>query len=986
MSGTIDVFLCYRHAMAIIAKQFKRYLEKNGFVGSVWYSDDELVGNYLNDIPRLINEAECAILFIDSDFTKGFKENNSDYHHKECITAHEILEIIKKKNLNPDFTIITVFLDRDKGFNEDEYLTIQKLLEENGVDDPQKKADLLTHNNHWSFYTAKEEETELFEKIKNNICLKNKATKYAVLAKDSLFSQTIVESIKDAFVYQPDFSLESVFFEKLSQSILGNHDMAVWMATNIEQFDGFIIRPFVKITNDLFEAIKKCTNSNKRVILFDIDMSTEQLKEFDSEKVPLFVCSDQEKGGALIAKEINKIVCVMGKSNTTVLFCDASKGTAAIKERTDSIKRHLQKYELFDIVNNTIELANLNPTNSAKKIKDHFIKEKCWYYDDSIKNIIIYVGNDNVALSFAKILQSDKDIIKIIQNKKIILIGYDGVKQNHSNNSILDSTGFDYITVDVQPYDQGKAIADLCLNQSQSESRIIKKEPSLESHIKMLCRTTNRFEEIEQVAFLKKAIIFDFDGTLADTEELHWKAYNELLEKEYNIHLTDENILRYIGNSEKEIYKMIESDFSVDISEEYFLESRLGIYLDLVESEKLEPYEWVEPFLLHLAEKGIACYILSSQVPEIVDILLEKWDIKKYFPDENIICTHDGKIQKSEIFEDTKQFIAGINSAEICVVEDSDKVMELAERKGIDCIGIIHRFNKDKLNHCVLAYDKKRANGLFIGLCGLDIVFKGDRLPEENGKIKAQEFYTQIGGPAAKAAITCAKLGGKATLITSLGNSSIARHIKKELSDQGIKVVENGNDVFNEPNISAVFVNSGKGSRTIISGQNKITTFSASKEISEEYDYCLYDCNFPNLTEEISSIVDYNKIPLVLDCGSWKDNIECALSISKVAISSSKFQSESDEDIFSLGKKFGIPYVAKTNEGEAIDYSDNHETGNIEVIKIEQGNTLGAGDVLHGAFCYYYYVEERSFSEALEVASHVATNYVKTGIIQGEKI
>ena len=30
----------------------------------------------------------------------------------------------------------------------------------------------------------------------------------------------------------------------------------------------------------------------------------------------------------------------------------------------------------------------------------------------------------------------------------------------------------------------------------------------------------------------KRAFIFDFDGTLADTERLHWVAHNEILKKE----------------------------------------------------------------------------------------------------------------------------------------------------------------------------------------------------------------------------------------------------------------------------------------------------------------------------------------------------------------------------------------------------------------------------------------------------------------------
>ena len=996
MNEKIDVFLCYRNSMAFMPKLLKRYIKKNDLECTVWFSDDEIVGNYKNDISRLIGEANNAVIFIDQDFTRGFSETDGQNDHKECITAREIIEIIKKKDRHPDFVIITVFLDREKGFSEEECQIIQKLLENDGEEKAKVKTALLTHNNHWTFNTAKDEEDDLFCKIMENVCLDSqggdpentgfqKAYKYAVLSKDSLFSQTIVAAIKDSFAHQAGFSLEPVFFTTESNhiAIAGNHKIVQWLDTNRDEYDGFIIRPFVKITSDLFEAIKRCSDSKKRIILFDTDFSPEQLEDFDQGAVPLYVCSDQERGGELLANEINKIVGLLGKSNTSILLCDASRYTVAIKERTEIIKRNLQEYGLFDIVGGVLELSDLNPQKSSEAIKNFFY-EKFSNLDKGINNILINAGNDNVALEFTRILRTDQKIRKIVHDKKIILIGYDGVKQPHSEKSILDSTIFDYITVDVLPYEQGKAIADLCFEQGDVKDRIVKAEPSIDSRYSIPGRITNDFKEIGRFALLKKGIIFDFDGTLANTEEYHWKAYDELLKNEYNIRISEDDISRYIGNSEKEIYKMIEEDYSIRISEESFLERRLEIYIDLVESDDLEPYEWVRSFLHDAEEKNISCFILSSQVPEIIDILLKKWGIKKYFPDDHIICTHDGKVQKKEVIEAPEKYFKGVKKEDICLIEDSDKVLELAGKNGIDCYGIIHKYNKNKLGHCLLAYDKKRANGLFIGLCGLDIVFFGDRLPDENGKVKAKSFLTQVGGPAAKAAITCSKLGGKATLITGIGNSSIAENLKKELDEQGVSLIDIGGEAFREPNISAVFVNSEKGSRTIISGQNQVDSFSSAKIITDDYDYCLYDCNFPDITDEISSIVDYHNIPMVLDCGSWKDNIECALTVSDIAISSGRFVSPEGEDIFSLGKTYSIPLVAKTKEGDPVEYRDKNDSGNIEVAKSEKGNTLGAGDVFHGAFCYYYFNEGNTFKAALEKASQVATNYVKTGIIEGE--
>ena len=73
---TIDVFLCYRRHSAQTAKLFKRYLTTHRFVGEVWYSDGEVYGNYKMDIPTLIGNAKCAVVFIDPGFTDRFLDSN----------------------------------------------------------------------------------------------------------------------------------------------------------------------------------------------------------------------------------------------------------------------------------------------------------------------------------------------------------------------------------------------------------------------------------------------------------------------------------------------------------------------------------------------------------------------------------------------------------------------------------------------------------------------------------------------------------------------------------------------------------------------------------------------------------------------------------------------------------------------------------------------------------------------------------------------
>lgn len=274
---------------------------------------------------------------------------------------------------------------------------------------------------------------------------------------------------------------------------------------------------------------------------------------------------------------------------------------------------------------------------------------------------------------------------------------------------------------------------------------------------------------------------------------------------------------------------------------------------------------------------------------------------------------------------------------------------------------------------------RKNVNGLFIGITSVDIVYNSNEpLPNDNEKVIINDFEMRIGGPAAKAAMTCAELGGDATLITCIGDSAFAQSIKAQIEAANVKVYDLGIGKVENPNISCVYIREDEASRTIISGINHLEAGALDVQIIKgDYDYCLYDCNLINLTPEIVDALSDRDIPLVLDCGNWKKNIEPALKYADTAISSACFKSPAEEDIFALGQSYNIENVAMTRDGDSILYKTVDDEGEIPVEKIDNCNSSGAGDVFHGAFCYYYYHEKKSYVEALTKASIHATDYVR---------
>ncbi len=165
-----DIFLCYRGRGAQTAKLFKRYMTSRKY-DSVWYSDHEVYGNYKKDIPDLISAAKCAVLFITDNFFHNFipDENNpkSIDNPIECITLLEIIEIERKLQIDNDFKIVTVFLDRE-AITIDEQNILRKVFNDAGI----LTEDSVNHfaqSNIVKFNTRKDIEEDLFESLYNSI-------------------------------------------------------------------------------------------------------------------------------------------------------------------------------------------------------------------------------------------------------------------------------------------------------------------------------------------------------------------------------------------------------------------------------------------------------------------------------------------------------------------------------------------------------------------------------------------------------------------------------------------------------------------------------------------------------------------------------------------------------------------------------------------------------------------------------------------------
>jgi len=125
----------------------------------------------------------------------------------------------------------------------------------------------------------------------------------------------------------------------------------------------------------------------------------------------------------------------------------------------------------------------------------------------------------------------------------------------------------------------------------------------------------------------------------------------------------------------------------------------------------------------------------------------------------------------------------------------------------------------------------------------------------------------------------------------------------------------------------------------------------------------------------LAQMAKYYHIPVAIDGGSWKPGFAELLPFVDYAICSANFYPpgcHSTEEVMAYFADIGIPHIAITQGENIIQYLDNGSFGSIQVPQINAIDTLGAGDIFHGAFCHY--IGQHNFIDALAAAAPIASN------------
>ncbi|MFD6176469.1 MULTISPECIES: PfkB family carbohydrate kinase [unclassified Isoptericola] len=259
----------------------------------------------------------------------------------------------------------------------------------------------------------------------------------------------------------------------------------------------------------------------------------------------------------------------------------------------------------------------------------------------------------------------------------------------------------------------------------------------------------------------------------------------------------------------------------------------------------------------------------------------------------------------------------------------------------------------------------------FVGLTTLDVVHRASSRPGPDEKVTAVRQDVAAGGPAANAAVTAAALEAHAVLVSALGAGPVAQAARADLDDCEVQVHDvAGPDEEFPLAVSAVLVDDVTGQRSVVSPDAALVDVPAPRpdEIAglPRPDVVLLDGHHPQIARAVlAHVTELRPRPLVvLDGGRWRPVFADLLPAADVAALSAAFTVPAEltpgtADAAHGALLLGAKAVVVTHGGDAVTWARSRraddgavvpgERGTVPVPEVDVQDTLGAGDVFHGA-------------------------------------
>lgn len=256
----------------------------------------------------------------------------------------------------------------------------------------------------------------------------------------------------------------------------------------------------------------------------------------------------------------------------------------------------------------------------------------------------------------------------------------------------------------------------------------------------------------------------------------------------------------------------------------------------------------------------------------------------------------------------------------------------------------------------------------------MDVIALVEDFPGPDGKTKALSNDLIPGGSSLNAAVTFAHLGGDATLASSMGAPGLVREfVTDDLKTNGVDL----RDICDDPDyhipLSTVVSTRSLGARMIVNdAQDDCSRLKDGVDLfASDYDLIQLDqYERPFVEKHFDDIRAFDR-PVILDGGGWKDWSPDFLRLADIPVVSEVFLVDGRRAFAEMCDELGLSRWAITRGTIGVIWRDGEASGEIPAVPVTAVDTLGAGDIFHGAFCHVFAATGK-FVEALNSANQIA--------------
>lgn len=191
----------------------------------------------------------------------------------------------------------------------------------------------------------------------------------------------------------------------------------------------------------------------------------------------------------------------------------------------------------------------------------------------------------------------------------------------------------------------------------------------------------------------KRAVLWDMDGVLADTGELHYQTWARVLAG-LDIPFDREKFRQIFGRHNRDVLTFLTGKVPDPPFLAWVAGQKEGAFRQMMRGQ-LSLLPGVQQWLERLREMGCRQAVASSAPPENIEALVDELGIRGYF--EALVSSYDmpGKPDPAVFLEAARRLEA--QPEQCIVIEDSLAGVEAAKRGSMFCIAVLTTNPKEAL-------------------------------------------------------------------------------------------------------------------------------------------------------------------------------------------------------------------------------------------------------------------------------------------------